>query len=247
VCLEGDESGTYFRGSGRFVQGRATVDVPKSFRLVTEADGLTVQLTSRGRAQVWVESVDLDRIVVASDADVAFDYFVNGVRRGFAGHEPVQPNRMFVPQRRDEPYGAALPPAVRQMLVDNGILNPDFTPNEVTAARMGWPLADAPPPDDRRAPFAGEGCAGRGGPARAGRPRRPAATRGPPCSGRGIATDGHTDPCGRLPGRHLSSPFVTAGREPTSGHRERAVRALPRWPPRPAPFRREFGSQFGGA
>jgi hypothetical protein len=156
VCLEGDESGTYFRGSGRFVQGRATVDVPKSFRLVTEADGLTVQLTSRGRAQVWVESVDLDRIVVASDADVAFDYFVNGVRRGFAGHEPVQPNRMFVPQRRDEPYGAALPPAVRQMLVDNGILNPDFTPNEVTAARMGWPLADAPPPDDRRAPIAAE-------------------------------------------------------------------------------------------
>jgi hypothetical protein len=156
VCLEGDESGTYFRGSGRFVQGRATVDVPNSFRLVTEADGLTVQLTSRGRAQVWVESVDLDRIVVASDADVAFDYFVNGVRRGFAGHEPVQPNRMFVPQRRDEPYGAALPPAVRQMLVDNGILNPDFTPNEVTAARMGWPLADAPPPDDRRAPIAAE-------------------------------------------------------------------------------------------
>jgi hypothetical protein len=42
------------------------------------------------------------------------------------------------------------------MLVDNGILNPDFTPNEVTAARMGWPLADAPPPDDRRAPIAAE-------------------------------------------------------------------------------------------
>ena len=30
-------------------------------------------------------------------------------------------------------------------LVENGILNPDFTPNEQTADRMGWTLTDPQP------------------------------------------------------------------------------------------------------
>ncbi len=32
---------------------------------------------------------------------------------------------------------------LRQVLVENGILNPDFTPNESTAAAMGWELREA--------------------------------------------------------------------------------------------------------
>ncbi len=49
VCLEGNESGTYFRGSSRLVGGRAVIDVPEEFRLVREPEGLTVQITPRGR------------------------------------------------------------------------------------------------------------------------------------------------------------------------------------------------------
>ncbi len=37
--------------------------------------------------------------------------------------------------------------AHRQNLVENGILNPDFTPNEATAAMMGWTLRDPEPED----------------------------------------------------------------------------------------------------
>jgi hypothetical protein len=48
VSLEGPEAGTYFRGRGRFVQGRALVTVPESFRLVTDEEGLTVQVTPIG-------------------------------------------------------------------------------------------------------------------------------------------------------------------------------------------------------
>jgi len=55
----------------------------------------------------------------------------------------VQANRVFVPRYRDVPFGAELRPLVREMLVENGVLNPDYTPNETTAARMGWALLDA--------------------------------------------------------------------------------------------------------
>ena len=143
VSLEGNESGTYFRGSGRLVGGRAVIDVPEEFRLVTSEAGLTAQVTPVGElALVAVERLDLHQLVVLGDRDVAFDYFVNGVRRGFEDHSAVVANRTFVPQVRGEPYGAALPEPIRRTLVSSGILNEDFTPDEATARRMGWRLRD---------------------------------------------------------------------------------------------------------
>ena len=143
VCLEGNESGTYFRGSTQLSEGVATIQVPEEFRMVTEAEDLTVQLTAvGGPALLWVESKGLDQIVVRGTGDVAVDYQVNGVRRGFADLESIQPNQAFVPMQRGVPYGSQYRPEMRQILVDNGILNPDFTPNEDTAAAMGWELSD---------------------------------------------------------------------------------------------------------
>ncbi len=142
VCLEGNESGTYFRGSAALAAGRAVIEVPEEFRLVTEPEGLTVQLTPKGDARLWVEEEGLERIVVRGSADVSFHYLVNGVRRGFAELECVRENHAFVPEERGVPYGTQYPEAYRRILVENGILNPDFTPNEATAARMGWVLAD---------------------------------------------------------------------------------------------------------
>ncbi|HMF10301.1 MAG TPA: hypothetical protein VKJ00_14275, partial [Thermoanaerobaculia bacterium] len=48
VALEGPESGTYFRGRGTFQNGLAVIDVPESFRLVTDPEGLSVQVTPIG-------------------------------------------------------------------------------------------------------------------------------------------------------------------------------------------------------
>lgn len=150
VCLEGNESGTYFRGSTQLVDGRAYIDVPEEFRLVSELDGLTVQVTAMGpNAGLWVESKNLDRIVVVGNGNVEFDYFVNGVRRGFADLELIRENHAYVPEVRGVPYGTQFRPAHRQILVENGILNPDFTPNEATAAMMGWTLRD---PDTKDQP-----------------------------------------------------------------------------------------------
>lgn len=147
VCLEGNESGTYFRGSSELADGVAVIEVPEEFRLVSEADGLTVQVTPMGPgADLWVESKNLDQIVVRGARDVEFDYFVNGIRRGYRDLQLVGENHAFVPETRGVPFGTQYPDALRLILVENGILNPDFTPNEQTAQRLGWLLSD--PVDD---------------------------------------------------------------------------------------------------
>lgn len=46
IALEGPEAGTYFRGTARTRGGVAVIDVPESFRYVTDEEGLTVQLTA---------------------------------------------------------------------------------------------------------------------------------------------------------------------------------------------------------
>ena len=140
VCLEGNESGTYFRGSARLEGGAVTIAVPEEFRMVTEAEGLTVQVTAMGPGALWVEEKSLETIVVRGEADVAFDYFVNGVRRGYADFEPIQPNVSYRPITAGVPYGAHHPEAIRDMLVANGTLNADLTPNAATAAAQGWTL-----------------------------------------------------------------------------------------------------------
>jgi hypothetical protein len=138
VCLEGNESGTYFRGTARLAGGIAIVEVPEEFRLVTSAErDLTVQTTAVGApAMLWVESQDLEHVVVRGQPDVEFHYFVNGVRRGFEEVRLVAENSSFLPERLDEPFGTQYPDALRQVLVENGLLNPDFTPNAATHARL---------------------------------------------------------------------------------------------------------------
>lgn len=91
VCLEGNEAGTYFRGRARLVDGEAVIAVPEDFALVSEAAGMTVQVTARGPgADLWVAESGLDRVVVRGARDVEFDYFVNGVRAGYADFETIR-------------------------------------------------------------------------------------------------------------------------------------------------------------
>ena len=92
-------------------------------------------------------SVPLDIGSNVFNGNVKFNYFVNGVRRGFADLELIRENHGYVPEVRGVPFGTQYRLAHRQILVENGILNPDFTPNEATAAMMGWTLRD-PEPDE---------------------------------------------------------------------------------------------------
>lgn len=141
TCLEGNEAGTYFRGRARIVDGRGLIDIPDEWRMVTAADGVTVQITPiRTFARVVVWSASRDRIEVRGESDCEFFFVVQGVREGYQDDPVVVPNEAFRPTLRGVPFGAEYPKAFRDLLVRNGILNADYTPNEATADRFGWRL-----------------------------------------------------------------------------------------------------------
>jgi hypothetical protein len=96
AALEGPEAGTYFRGTAKTVGGQVVIELPSYFSKVTEAKGITVQLTpSGGWSQLYVEEKSPEQLVVRvapGNADVEFDFFVQGVRAGYSGFQVERPN-----------------------------------------------------------------------------------------------------------------------------------------------------------
>ncbi len=139
VSLEGPEAGTYFRGSAFTVGGVAVIDVPEAFRLVTDPEGLTVQVTTVGSpARAWIESESLDAIVVRSSSDTKLHYLVQGVRKAYRDFQPIVPGEEFVPETPAQQLPLYLSEEAKQRLIANGTYNPDGTVNMETAERLGW-------------------------------------------------------------------------------------------------------------
>ena len=93
MALEGGEAGTYVRGSGELVNGRAVIELPAHFGLVTGETGLTTQLTPRGEwLQLYVVHVTPEQLVVqeAQGKSGRFDYLVQGVRTGYEEHQVIR-------------------------------------------------------------------------------------------------------------------------------------------------------------
>jgi hypothetical protein len=97
AALEGPEAGTNIRGSGRTGGGEATAALPSYFTKVTEVEGVTVQLTPVGGwSRLYVVEQGAGRLVVRvadGDPDVAFNYQVQGVRKGSATSRWSAPTR----------------------------------------------------------------------------------------------------------------------------------------------------------
>ena len=140
VALEGNEVGTYFRGRGRFQNGLATINVPEDFRMVTQPEGLSIQVTPIGEmASVAVASIGLDRIVVRGSRNVEFFYTVNGIRRGYDRFSSIGENdKDYIPASRDAVLAPDIRPEIRERLIRNGTYKPDGTVNMETARRLGW-------------------------------------------------------------------------------------------------------------
>lgn len=138
VALEGNEAGTYFRGKAVVRGGVAEIVVPESFRFVSDEEGLTVHVTPVGRAQAWIESADLNRIVIGSNRDVTINYIVHGVRKAYKDFEAIADNVEYVPTSATMPMPTSYPEETRKRLVANGTYDPDGTVNMNTAERMGW-------------------------------------------------------------------------------------------------------------
>jgi hypothetical protein len=140
VSLEGPEAGTYFRGRGKFQRGIATIELPDSFRIVTDPESLSIQVTPIGEmASFAVVQIGTDGITVKGSRDVEFFYTVNGVRRAYNHWDPIQENeKFFVPESAQAKLPKYLSEEERGRLIANGTYNPDGTVNMETAERVGW-------------------------------------------------------------------------------------------------------------
>ena len=139
IALEGPESGTYFRGGARTESGIAIIAVPDHFRMVSTEEGMTVHVTPVGQfTQIWVESVDLNNVVIRSSRDVEFHYIVHGIRRAFRDFNPITQGQEFMPQTPGDTLSPGLPTEIRERLITMGVYNPDGTVNMRTAERLGW-------------------------------------------------------------------------------------------------------------
>jgi hypothetical protein len=91
---ESSEVNVYTRGSAKLVKGVARVSLDPTFAWVANPDlGLTAHLTPRAQpVALAVESVSTNEIVVRGPdgSDVAFDYWVTGLRIGFEEMPPVK-------------------------------------------------------------------------------------------------------------------------------------------------------------
>jgi hypothetical protein len=139
VALEGPEAGTYFRGRGKFERGMARISVPEDFRLVTDSEGLTVQITPiGGMATVGVMSLNLNEIVVQSSRNVEFSYLVQGVRATYKDLTPIRSGSAFAPERSSSKMPAWLSEGQKRILIQNGTFREDGSINMETAERLGW-------------------------------------------------------------------------------------------------------------
>jgi hypothetical protein len=93
TALEGGEAGTYIRGTAKLVNGKAMIELPEHFSLVTDQEGLTIHLTPRNEwLQLYVAELDTRQSVVreAQGKSGEFDYIIHGVRKGYKHHQVIR-------------------------------------------------------------------------------------------------------------------------------------------------------------
>ncbi|MCX6005414.1 MAG: hypothetical protein NT082_07075 [Chloroflexi bacterium] len=102
-CIEGPEAATYIRGIAQIVNGQTTIQLPGHFAKVTSEQGITIQLTPVGKwLQLYVleKSTSTVTIAEATGQSGNFDYFIQGIRKGYENFEVERP-RTATPQAKD--------------------------------------------------------------------------------------------------------------------------------------------------
>jgi hypothetical protein len=96
TVLEGGEARTYTCGTAQLQSGKALIELPEHFGLVTDQAGLTIYLTPRGEwLQLYPVELDTAQLIVreAQGKSGAFDYLICGVRRGYEQHQVLRTKR----------------------------------------------------------------------------------------------------------------------------------------------------------
>jgi hypothetical protein len=101
TALEGGEARTYTCGTAQLQSGKALIELPEHFGLVTEQAGLTIHLTPRDQwLQLYVVELDPRQSVVreAQGKSGKFDYLIHGKRKGYQHLQVIRTKREAVEQ-----------------------------------------------------------------------------------------------------------------------------------------------------
>jgi hypothetical protein len=160
VTLEGAESGAYWRGKGRTINGKATIVLPEHFQLATSPESdITVTVTPRSvrsKGLAVVSSSNHDFAVeelLNGRGNYEFDYIVIGIRRGYETWDPIKDMLDYVPfygnrSQMDEARTSTQEfydqqsEGLRRIFISNGLLNPDGSVNRYTFQEHGWRIVE---------------------------------------------------------------------------------------------------------
>ena len=138
ISLEGPHTEVYFRGTAQVSQGITRIPIPQHFRFVADPATYSTLVTPVGdMATVAVVSEGDGGIVVRASRNVKVHYVVFAERAAVRNPDPIIENVHFRPDP-DRDLLAHLPDSFRELLIQNGTLNPDGTVNMETARRLGW-------------------------------------------------------------------------------------------------------------
>jgi hypothetical protein len=147
VSLEGPHAEVYFRGTAQVSRGVTRIEIPEDFRFVADPATYSTLVTPvGGMATVGVVSEGEEGIVVQASRSLKVHYVVYAERRRIKNPDPIVENEHFRPAW-DEDSFASMPESFRELLKQNGTLNPDGSVNRETARRLGWDKDWVEPPE----------------------------------------------------------------------------------------------------
>ena len=107
AAIEGPEAAAYVRGTGRLVDGAATIHLPQHFVSIASNRGMTVQLTPNSSASLGlaVDQKSTERIVVRElmngKGNYEFDWEVKCIRKGYEDYRVIRPTEELALGRLD--------------------------------------------------------------------------------------------------------------------------------------------------
>ena len=90
-CVEGPEVSTLIRDKGVLKNGKAVIELPDHYSMVTSEKGLTAQVTPAGNCKgLFISELSTQKMVIEElgngDSNVEFYYLVQGVKKGYENY-----------------------------------------------------------------------------------------------------------------------------------------------------------------
>ena len=105
-CVKGPEVSMMIRDAGVLKNGKAVIELPEHYAMVTSEEGLTAQITPAGRCNgIFIKELTTRKLVVEElqngTSNVRFFYLIQGIQKGYEDYTVFKsPERKVGPDCR---------------------------------------------------------------------------------------------------------------------------------------------------